>query len=445
MSIWTCSPGRSATVGMRPCPSLVIRGGPHGSAGKVCRDRGTDRAVLCQDRGRPGAREDQGDGVPQHGPHHAAGSRGGERLIPGRPSPGVPPIWTRAASCGAYCARRARYYGAGPRGVTQPEPRHDVDVPFLLHAAELLPGDPQVDDRGLLYAAAARVNARPMERDVYGSAFLKAAALLETLARMPCLEHSNAAFAWHSCEAYLGVNGYVLDYEPKDAVALVRDSANQQTGVFQIARQLRAWSASDQGSTFSRGSGERGWFVAGADGDRSVGVSIGRSGVDGSFMRSGGTPVSSGRGPTRPSRHRRRRGSAGGRGWGRAGRVLPPRGPRVRRERAVGCGGGSCSRGAGRGCGGVPPPSFVSHGLGWLGHLVLLHAVWCVCGVVSLLDSLSLDAGAGESGSVLSGAVGTRVNGPRAGTGLRSRARHRAGCSRFSCPCFRFFVEVCGV
>jgi death-on-curing protein len=132
--------------------------------------------------------------------------------------------------------------------VSQPEPRHTIDVPFLLAAAELLPGDPQVDDLGPLYAAVARVNARPMGvRDVYGSVFLKAAALLETLTRLPCLEHSNDAFAWHSCEAYLDFNGYTLEYEPKDAVALVRDSAARQLGVFQIARQLRAWSVSGQG------------------------------------------------------------------------------------------------------------------------------------------------------------------------------------------------------
>lgn len=74
--------------------------------------------------------------------------------------------------------------------MTQPEPPHPLDVAFLLHAAELLDGDPQVDDFGPLYAAVARVNARAMERDVYGSLFLKAAALLQPLAKLPCLEHS---------------------------------------------------------------------------------------------------------------------------------------------------------------------------------------------------------------------------------------------------------------
>jgi prophage maintenance system killer protein len=125
--------------------------------------------------------------------------------------------------------------------VTQPEPLHPLDVTFLLHAAELLDGDPQVDDLGPLYAAVARVNARAMERDIYGSLYLKAGALLQTLAKLPCLEHSNERFAWHATEAYLILNARELDYPPKAAVALVRDAASGALGVARIARQLRDW------------------------------------------------------------------------------------------------------------------------------------------------------------------------------------------------------------
>ncbi|MBG7701314.1 fic family toxin-antitoxin system, toxin component [Streptomyces sp. MC1] len=128
--------------------------------------------------------------------------------------------------------------------MTQSEPLHPLDVNFLLHAAELLPGDPQVDDYGPLYAAAGRVNARAMERDIYGSVYLKAAALLQTLAKLPCLEHSNEAFAWHSTEAYLALNGHRLDYPPKEAVSLVRDAASGTLGVGLIGRQLRSWTVS---------------------------------------------------------------------------------------------------------------------------------------------------------------------------------------------------------
>ncbi|MGA5799093.1 fic family toxin-antitoxin system, toxin component [Streptomyces cellulosae] len=128
--------------------------------------------------------------------------------------------------------------------MSQNNPPHPLEVSFLLHAAELLPGDPQVDDYGSLYAAVARVNARAMERDVYGSVYLKAAALLQTLVKLPCLEHSAEAFAWHSTEAYLALNGYQLDYPPKEAIALVRDAASGAAGVGLIGRQLRAWSGS---------------------------------------------------------------------------------------------------------------------------------------------------------------------------------------------------------
>ncbi|MHC3455666.1 fic family toxin-antitoxin system, toxin component [Streptomyces prasinus] len=125
--------------------------------------------------------------------------------------------------------------------MTRPEPLHPLDVTFLLHAAELLDGDPQVDDLGPLYAAVARVNARAMEHDIYGSLYLKAGALLQTLAKLPCLEHSNERFAWHAAEAYLILNARALDYPSKAAVALVRDAASGALGVSRIARQLRDW------------------------------------------------------------------------------------------------------------------------------------------------------------------------------------------------------------
>ncbi|GGV36309.1 fic family toxin-antitoxin system, toxin component [Streptomyces spectabilis] len=122
--------------------------------------------------------------------------------------------------------------------MSQPEPPHPLDVTFLLHAAELLDGDPQVDDFGPLYAAIARVNARALEHDIYGSLFLKAAALLQTLVKLPCLEHSNETFAWHATEAYLALHACELEYQPKAAVSLVRDAA---TGTLGVARQLRDW------------------------------------------------------------------------------------------------------------------------------------------------------------------------------------------------------------
>lgn len=123
--------------------------------------------------------------------------------------------------------------------MTQPD--QPVDVSFLLHAAERLPGDPQVDDLGPLYAAIARVYAHAMGRDVYSSAHLKSAAMLQTLVKLPCLEHSNEAFAWACAEAFLALHGHQLEYPPKAAVVLVREAATGSLGVTRIARQLRDW------------------------------------------------------------------------------------------------------------------------------------------------------------------------------------------------------------
>ncbi|MEV0738692.1 fic family toxin-antitoxin system, toxin component [Streptomyces sp. NPDC050549] len=92
-----------------------------------------------------------------------------------------------------------------------------------------------------LYAAAARVDARGMERDLHGSLHLKAAALFQTLAKLPCLEHSDEAFARHATEACLILDERRLDHPSKAVVALVRDTASGELGLPRIARRLREW------------------------------------------------------------------------------------------------------------------------------------------------------------------------------------------------------------
>jgi death-on-curing protein len=119
-----------------------------------------------------------------------------------------------------------------------------ADTVWLLRLAERIDGDPQVDDLGPLFAAVARHRARAMERDVYSSDWLKAAALLHTLARLPSLEHSNRQFAWLTAVGFLSVNGHQLEYPPKAAATLVSDGSAGRVGVQQIALQLRRWATS---------------------------------------------------------------------------------------------------------------------------------------------------------------------------------------------------------
>ncbi|MGC0327037.1 hypothetical protein RKD23_000027 [Streptomyces sp. SAI-170] len=76
-----------------------------------------------------------------------------------------------------------------------------------------------------------RAGPRPSRTYIYGSLYPKAAALLQALAKLPRLEHSNERFAWHSTEAYLILNARELGYPPKAALALVRDAASLALGV----------------------------------------------------------------------------------------------------------------------------------------------------------------------------------------------------------------------
>ncbi|MEU2718844.1 hypothetical protein [Streptomyces sp. NPDC007205] len=66
---------------------------------------------------------------------------------------------------------------------------------------------------------------------------LKAAALLQILARVPCLEHSGESFARHVNGASLILNGHQLDYPSKAAAGPVRDAVPGALGVVRIARR----------------------------------------------------------------------------------------------------------------------------------------------------------------------------------------------------------------
>ncbi|MET9880971.1 fic family toxin-antitoxin system, toxin component [Actinacidiphila glaucinigra] len=124
----------------------------------------------------------------------------------------------------------------------QPDHLH-LEVPWLLQLAEQITGDPQANDFGPLFAAVSRHSAVAMGRDVYGSLWLKAGALLETLSRLRTLEHSNRQFALMAAIAFLQVNGHSVNFPPKEAAILVRDVAEGDKSVVDAARALRDWAA----------------------------------------------------------------------------------------------------------------------------------------------------------------------------------------------------------
>lgn len=118
----------------------------------------------------------------------------------------------------------------------------NAEVPYLLALAELMPGDPRVDDYGVLVAAIARHQAMLMDTDVYGSLRPKAAALLQTLARLPALEAHNPSFAWAVAMGFLRLNSLEINPPPVAAAELLLAIHTGRAGIREISNQLAHWS-----------------------------------------------------------------------------------------------------------------------------------------------------------------------------------------------------------
>ncbi|MFC7934120.1 fic family toxin-antitoxin system, toxin component [Streptomyces cinereoruber] len=116
-----------------------------------------------------------------------------------------------------------------------------VDLIWLLQVAqEKIPGDPDVTDFGALEAARARHCAVVMGTTVYPEPHHRAAALLQSLVRLPALEHSNELYAAVVAAAFLNASGRPVKVSTEQAVDLVRQTA---TGldVRDIAAALTTW------------------------------------------------------------------------------------------------------------------------------------------------------------------------------------------------------------
>ncbi|WP_329295977.1 fic family toxin-antitoxin system, toxin component [Streptomyces sp. NBC_01455] len=120
---------------------------------------------------------------------------------------------------------------------------HFLTTQHLLSLAGELPDDPACDDLSVLDSILARPRARYLGRDVCGSDWLKAAAMLETAARLRPLERHNDIYAWVIARVFLDMNGHHLGAPPDEALKLVAASRDERVSVPEIAARLRAWSA----------------------------------------------------------------------------------------------------------------------------------------------------------------------------------------------------------
>ncbi len=119
-----------------------------------------------------------------------------------------------------------------------------LDLEDLLEVARRVVGeDVAVRDWGLLESALARPRASVFGRDAYPDVHLKAAALLQSLARNHALMDGNKRLAWTACRTFLAINGeWIKASEDARFELVIRVAAGDDHIIEEIAEQLRAWS-----------------------------------------------------------------------------------------------------------------------------------------------------------------------------------------------------------
>lgn len=121
----------------------------------------------------------------------------------------------------------------------------NIDDILDLHALEVGPQVP-LRDRGLLESAVARPQQSAFGEDAYPTVYLKAAALLQSLAQNQPFEDGNKRVALLASFVFLGLNGLEVVTDDEAVVDLMIDIAVVPLTVDQIADQLQAWSTPSQ-------------------------------------------------------------------------------------------------------------------------------------------------------------------------------------------------------
>jgi len=122
-----------------------------------------------------------------------------------------------------------------------------LDLDDLLEIARAAVGrDVAVGDYGLLESALARPRASVFGQDAYPDLHLKAAALLQSLARNHALVDGNKRLAWTACRTFLAINGqWIAAAEDDRFDFVIRVATGAVADLDAIAEQIHTWSFQD--------------------------------------------------------------------------------------------------------------------------------------------------------------------------------------------------------
>lgn len=118
-----------------------------------------------------------------------------------------------------------------------------LDLEDLVEIARRTIGDEvAVRDYGLLQSALARPRTSVFGEDAYPDLFVKAAALMHSLARSHALVDGNKRLAWTACRTFLAINAEWLAAPEDDRFHFVIAVATgDEPSLDHIAEQLREW------------------------------------------------------------------------------------------------------------------------------------------------------------------------------------------------------------
>lgn len=113
---------------------------------------------------------------------------------------------------------------------------------LLVLAAAVTGGDLVVRDLGLLDSAAHRPQATVLGVEAYGTLWLKAAALMESLIRTRPLAEGNWRLGWVAAITLCDINGFWVDADEDAALDLVREVDRGEIEISALAANLESWS-----------------------------------------------------------------------------------------------------------------------------------------------------------------------------------------------------------
>lgn len=120
-----------------------------------------------------------------------------------------------------------------------------LDLEDLIEIAKrAIDPDVTIRDFGLLESALSRPRATVFGEDAYPDLFLKAAALMQSIARNHALVDGNKRLAWAACRTFLAINEQWVSAPEDDRFDfVVRVATGAEPELALIADQLREWCA----------------------------------------------------------------------------------------------------------------------------------------------------------------------------------------------------------